>query len=125
MCIYTFRLTTCYSDCLCLQSLQLSILSTFVFLFVSHSIGLPLPLYLCVFHQSDTGAQCFGPTHHRDSHNCLTRENKFYRKSRILMDRAVFFLSFLSFPISGFRIYANSLYNQTKSTQSISGIGLQ
>lgn len=48
-------------------------------------------LYLCVFCQRDTGARCPSPTHHCDSHNCLTRENKFYSKSRILMDWAVFF----------------------------------
>lgn len=48
-------------------------------------------LYLCVFCQRDTGARCPSPTHHCDSHNRLTRENKFYSKSRILMDWAVFF----------------------------------
>lgn len=63
-------------------------------------IALPVSLYLCVFRQSDTGAQRFGPTHHCDSHNRLTKENKFHSKSRILMDWAVFFLLFSFFLFS-------------------------
>lgn len=69
--------------------------TSFLSLSPSPFIALPVSLYLCVFRQSDTGAQRFGPTHHCDSHNRLTRENKFHSKSRILMDWAVFFLVML------------------------------
>lgn len=71
--------------------------------FLLHPLALPLAwrrsasLTLCVFRQSDTGAQHFDPTHHGDSHNCLTRENKFHSKSRILMGW-VSFLGVFFFP---------------------------
>ena len=65
-------------------------------------IALPLSLYLCVFSQSDTGAQRFSPTHHCDSHNCLTRENKFHSKSRnglsLFFSGLFFFFSNFFFP---------------------------
>lgn len=98
---------------------------------LSHSpfIALPLSLYLCVLRQSDTGAQRFGPTHHCDSHNRLTRENKFHSNSRILMDWAVFFLvmPFLFlFLLFGLVLCCQHLHTHTvQSIKSSSGSTLQ
>lgn len=62
---------------------------------LSPFIALPLSCHISVyFCQSDTGTQRFGPTHHCDSRNRLTRENKFHSKTQILMDWAVFFSPF-------------------------------
>lgn len=65
------------------------------------TVALPLschiPVYFC---QSDAGTRCSGPTRHRDSNNCLTRENKFRSQTRILMDWPGFFCLFFFLPFS-------------------------
>lgn len=62
------------------------------------TVALPLSCHISVyFCQSDAGTRCSGPTRHRDSNNCLTRENKFRSQTRILMDWPVFVFFFLPF----------------------------
>lgn len=97
--------------------------------FLLHPLPLPLSLRcsssltLCVFCQSDTGAQRFDLTHHFDSHNCLGKRKQIPEPDinglSCFFFLAIFFLSFF------FRHFSGPAHTQAStcllSTKSWSG----